>query len=361
MLIGNSDIVIYNFRFEFIKELINKNYDVYILLPYGKRVDELIDMGCHFIDISLDRHGKNIFKDLGLFNKFYFIIKKILPDVIFTYTIKPNIYGCAAAGINKIPCIPTITGLGSSLKNNKLMALFISNLYKAAFRKVPIVFFQNKENRDFFYNQGIWKKKSQLVMGSGVNLDKYFFLEYPKPSESIKFLFIGRIMREKGINEYLEMIENISKKYKNIEFHLCGFLEEDYEEKISAKNALHEIIYHGMVDDVRYLLKEIHCVVLPSYHEGMSNALLEAASCGRPLIASDIPGCKEIITENENGFLVQPRNTKSLTTKIEQFILLDYDSKRIMGGKSRKIVEKEFDRKNIIKSYINQINLLTED
>lgn len=357
MLIGNSDIVLYNFRYEFIEELINQNYEVYILSPYGKRIEELIDLGCHFINITLDRHSKSICKDLLLLKQYNYQIKKILPDIIFTYTIKPTIYGSLAGKKNKVLCIPTITGLGSSLKNDMFLSNLVLSLYKLSLNKVPVVFFQNIENRDFFYDKGIWKKNSILVNGSGVNLSKYKLLDYPSEAEPIKFLFVGRIMREKGINEYLDMVQIIHKKYQEVQFHICGFLEENYREKINNKS----IIYHGMVDDIRYLLMQVHCVVLPSYHEGMSNALLEAASCGRPLIASDIPGCKEIISENSNGLLVKVADVESLVNKIEKFILLAYDEKCEWGKNSRLLVEKNFDRRFIINTYLEQINLLMED
>lgn len=356
MLIGNSDIVIYNFRFEFIEELIKNNFDVYILLPYGRQVDKMIRIGCHFVDIPIDRHGKSIGKDLILFNKYYANIKRISPDIILTYTIKPTIYGSIAGGMNNAICIPTITGIGSSLGNNFFLTKFITLLYKISFRKVPVIFFQNKENRDFFNNHGIWKKKSLIVMGSGVNLDKFCFLDYPKETEPIRFLFSGRIMKEKGINEYLEMANILSKKYPDIQFHVCGFFEENYKEQLNNIN----IIYHGMVDDIRQLLMQIHCVVLPSYHEGMSNALLEAASCGRPLIASNIPGCREIISENSNGLLVKAANVKSLVDMVEKFILLTYDEKCKWGKNSRILVEKKFNRRFIIDAYLEQINLLME-
>lgn len=361
MLIGNSEIVIYNFRLEFIETLIKQGYEVYLAFPYGTRADELIKMGCRYYDISIDRHGKNVLKDLKLLNQYHKLIKKILPDIVFTFTIKPTIYGAIACRQCHIPCIPTITGLGSSLNNGVLLSKLISKLYRFSLKKVPLIFFQNKENQKYFWRQNIWRGNSQRVMGSGVNLEKFPLYDFPPISPKIHFLFIGRIMREKGINELLDAIKILRSRYSNIELHLCGFLEEDYANQIQKMERDGMLIYHGMVDDIRYLIKQAHCIVLPSYHEGMSNALLEAASCGRPLIASDVSGCKEIIIESENGFLVSPADSISLKKAMEKFILLDYGSMKAMGINSRHFVEKHFDRKDIVSAYMKQIKLLTEE
>lgn len=355
LLIANHDVVIYNFRLEFIEELLKKNYDVYIALPYGKKVSILEKKGCYFINTPMSRHGVNIFCEQKLFLQYLQILNKVKPDITFTYTVKPNIYGSIACRLKKIPCVPTITGLGNAIKNATILSKLVIMLYRFAFQNVQTVFFQNQENQNFFLEKGISVNRQKLVRGSGVNLELFKKLDYPSNSIT-NFVFIGRIMKEKGIDEYLEAAQYIHNKYSNVEFHICGFIDGNYFEKLKQFEKNKTIIYHGMVEDVRTILTDMHCVVLPSYHEGMSNALLEAAACAKPLLASDISGCNEIVKNNITGFLFLPRNTSSLIEKIENFLQLNWEEQKKLGLNARDLAERFFDRKIIVNTYMEEID-----
>lgn len=356
LLIGNHDIVIYNFRKELIERLLEEKFEVYIALPYGNKVDLLVEMGCHFINLPIDRRGTNPIKDFSLLMKYIKTLKKIKPDIVLTYTIKPNIYGGIACRIMKTPYISNITGLGSAVESNRILQRITVFLYKIAFKKVRCVFFQNTENQQFFVDRNIACLAHRLIPGSGVNLEHFQYLEYPS-DDTIEFLFIARVMKEKGIDQYLETAEYITSKYPNTKFHVLGFCEEAYEatlKELSDKNIIH---YHGLQSDVRVFLQRSHCTIHPSYYpEGMSNVLLESEACGRPVITTNRSGCKETVDNERTGYIFEARNVGDLIDKVEKFILLSNDEKKQMGINARKKVEKEFDRKIVIDAYIDEMN-----
>lgn len=360
LIFVNHDIVIYNFRKELVQRLINEGYKVIISSPYGERIDSLIHMGCQFINTHIDRHGKNFINEGKLLLFYLSVIKKENPSIVLTYTIKPNIYGGLVCQILGIPYIANITGLGSALYQNPLAHNFVFLLYKCALKKGYCVFFQNTENLNFFISHKFNEKKTRLINGSGVNLREYYPLEYPEGrskdvTANIEFVFISRIMKEKGIDEYLEAAKLIHQNYPFVKFHICGFCEEGYEDILAKQMEQNLIIYHGMVKDIRKILKQIHCTVLPSYHEGMSNALLESAACSRPIITSDISGCREILEDGVTGYLCRPKDSKDLANKIESFLKLSLDDMRNMGIQGRKRMERYFDRDDIIESYMMEL------
>ena len=273
----------------------------------------------------------------------------------FNITIKPNIYGGIACRLLKTPYISNITGLGTALENKGLLQKIIVHLYKISLRKAKCVFFQNTENQQFFIDNNISVGKGRLIPGSGVNLEHFQVLDYPA-SDTIEFVFISRIMKEKGIEQYLEAAEYIKNKYPNTRFHICGFCEEDYQDILEEMQSKGIIVYQGVLDDVREILKITHCTVHPTYYpEGMSNVLLESAACGRPVITTDRSGCREIVDDGVNGYLAKPKDTLDLIKKIEQFIALDFDKKKKMGLAGRKKVEKEFDRQIVVNAYMEEI------
>ena len=352
LILANNDLGLYKFRKELIQELINQ-YEVYISLPDGKFVSNLTNLGCKFINTPINRRGTNPITDLKLFLKYVKILKTINPDVVLTYTIKPNIYGGIACRILNLPYIANITGLGTSLENKGLLQKIIVHLYKIALKKAKCVFFQNNENKQFFIDNNISVGKGRLIPGSGVNLKHFHVLDYPA-SDTIEFVFISRIMKEKGIEQYLEAAEYIKNKYPNTRFHICGFCEEDYQEKLEEMQSKGIIVYHGVLDDVREILKITHCTVHPTYYpEGMSNVLLESAACGRPIITTNRAGCREIVEDGVNGYIVAERNHEDLIEKIEKFLKLSYKEKMEMGLMSRKKVENGFDRRIVRLSKVN--------
>src|SRR5699024_4812051 len=283
------------------------------------------------------------------------IIKQIEPCVILTYTIKPNIYGALAGRSFNIPVIANITGLGTAVENGGLMQKISIVLYKYAFKDISKVFFQNTENQQFFKKHNLAVEKHELLPGSGVNLEHFSVLEYPE-DETIEFVFISRIMKEKGIDQYLEAAKYIRKKYPETQFHVLGFCEEDYEEKLNELQKQGIIIYHGMQRDIRKFLKTSHCTIHPTYYpEGMSNVLLESAASGRPIITTNRSGCREIVDDDVTGYLIEPKNLNKLIQTIELFLNLSFPEKKAMGRLGRKKVEKEFNRNIVVESYIYKI------
>lgn len=356
LILVNHDVVIYNFRKELVERLLEDKYEVCISSPYGERIDDLVKMGCRYIEAKIARHGTNIIDEFKLLHYYKKIIKEIKPDVVLTYTIKPNIYGGMICRVLKVPYIANITGLGTAVENKGLMQNTTTLLYKIAFNKINCLFFQNNENMQFFVDKNIAVDKHRLVPGSGVNLEHFNVLDYPS-DETIEFAFISRIMKEKGIDQYIEAAEYIRNKYPNTRFHICGFCEEAYEEKLKELQDQGIINYHGMQRDVRKILAITHCTIHPTYYpEGMSNVLLESSACGRPIITTNRSGCRETVDDGVNGFIVKQQNSKDLIEKVEKFLKLSYEEKKQMGLAGRKKVEKEFDRQIVVEAYMEEID-----
>ncbi len=356
LILVNHDVVIYNFRKELVERLLKDGYEVYISSPSGERIDDLVAMGCKHIEAKIARHGTNVIEELKLLNYYKKIIKEIEPDVVLSYTIKPNIYGGMACRMLKVPYIANITGLGTAVENRGLMQNITTTLYRIAFKKINCLFFQNTENRQFFIDKNLAVGKHRLIPGSGVNLEHFNILDYPS-DETIEFTFISRIMKEKGIEQYIEAAEFIRNKYPNTRFHICGFCEEAYEDILKVLQEQGIVTYHGMQRDVRVILQKTHCTIHPTYYpEGMSNVLLESSACGRPIITTNRSGCRETVDDGVNGFIVEQQNSRDLIEKIEKFLKLSYEEKRLMGLAGRKKVEKEFDRQIVIEAYMDEID-----
>lgn len=359
LILVNHEIVIYNFRKELIEALLKQDYNVVISCPYGKSIDKLTELGAVHIDAKIDRHGVNLLKDIKLLNYYIKLMTLYRPLIVLTYTIKCNIYGGFAATLNKTPYIANITGLGTAVENKGLLQVITTKLYKVALKKANTIFFQNQENMDFMITRGIRGESNKLLPGSGVNINRFAYMKYPS-DESLSFLFIGRLMKAKGIDYYLEAAKTIKSKYPNTIFHIVGSYEEDYSAIINHYQSKDYIVYHGSVDDVRKFIEFSHCIIHPTYYpEGISNVLLEASASGRPVIASNRSGCKEVVDHNINGYLVEPKNIVDLIDKIEQFIKLSYIEKKTMGIKGREKVETKFNREIINDSYLFEIKKIS--
>ncbi len=356
LILVNHDVVIYNFRKELVGRLLSDGNQVVISSPYGERIDDLVEMGCKYIEAKIERHGTNPLNELKLMSYYKKIMRDIKPDVVLTYTIKPNIYGGLAAKKYGIPYIANITGLGTAVEKKSLMQQITIILYKLAFSNIQRVFFQNTENMKFFRDNNIVVNKHRLVPGSGVNLDHYQVLDYP-PEDTTEFVFISRIMKEKGIDQYIEAAEYITKKYPNTKFHVCGFCEEAYEDILSDLQNKNILTYHGMIRDIRDILMKAHCTIHPTYYpEGLSNVLLESAASGRPIITTDRSGCREVVDQGINGFMIKQKDSNDLIEKVESFLKLSIEEKRQMGLAGRAKVEAEFDRQIVVDAYIDEIN-----
>lgn len=356
LVLANFGMGLYNFRKELLEELIKQNHEVFVSLPNDEYVPNLEILGCKFINTPINRRGTNPLTDFKLLMNYKRIIKVVKPDVVLTYTIKPNVYGGLACRLTNVPSIANITGLGTAVENGGLLQKITLILYKISLSKAKCVFFQNRENEEFLTNRNIVTGKHKILPGSGVNLNHYTLLDYPSDG-SINFLFISRVMKEKGIEQYLDAATFIKVKYPNTEFHIVGFCEEEYEDKLKDMQEKGIIKYHGKQSDVRKFHEISHCTIHPTFYpEGMSNVLLESAACGRPIITTNRSGCREIVDEGVNGFTVEPRKSRTLIEKIEKFINLDYGAKKQMGLAGRKKVNNEFDRKIVVNSYIKEIN-----
>ena len=354
MILANNDIGLYKFRKELIEALLVAN-EVYICLPYGNYVDALIGMGCRFVACEFDRHGTNPVSELKLLRFYKRILGAERPDIVFTYTIKPNVYGGMACASLGIPYVVNITGLGTAVENGGVMQRVTLALYKCGLCKAQRVFFQNESNADFLRKAIKLKTESTILPGSGVNLQQYQVLEFPN-GETVDFVFIARVMKEKGIDQYLEAAEYIRNKYPYTRFHICGEYEQDYKAKIEELASNGIIVYHGLVDDMISIHSLSQCTIHPTYYpEGLSNVLLESCACGRPIITTDRPGCREVIEDGVNGLLIKQKNSKDLIEKIEKFLAMSREQRIAMGLAGRKKVEKEFDRKIVIEKYMEEI------
>lgn len=359
LILANKDITLLYFRLELIERLIKEGYNVIISLPKSDNIKIFEDMGCEFLDTYVDRRGMNPIEDIKLFSEYLKILRKTKPDVVLSFTIKPNLYGGFACRLKNIPYIANITGLGTALQNKGFLQKFTIFLYHIAFKKINCCFMQNQDNYDFFEKHNIAKNKKRLIPGSGVNLEKYKLLDYPEEKKDLEFLFIGRIMKEKGIDLYIETAKYIRNKYSNTKFHVIGYCEQEYEDKLKKLQNDGIIVYHGKQNNMIPFYKMSCCTIHPTYYpEGMSNVLLESAASGRPVITTDKPGCREIVNNGVTGYIVQPENFESLKNAVEKFVNLVYNDKKEMGQAGRRKIEKEFDRNIVIEAYLEQINEL---
>lgn len=360
LILSNNFGGLYHFRREVVQAMIDKRYCVTISAPYDEFTPLFEGMGCGVETIEFNRKGVNPFKDFLLLIKYCQVIKKLHPDVVLSYTIKPNIYGGIACSLCNVPQLANITGLGSAVENPGWLQRLTILLYRIGLRKTHITFFQNKANKAFCEQHKMVKGLSILLPGSGVNLNYHTLVPYPNKDEPIKFIFISRLVREKGIDEYLGAAEIIKQKYQSVQFHILGSCEDAYGERLKDFQEKGIVIYHGSQPDVRPYLAEVHCTVHPSFYpEGMSNVLLESCAAGRPIITTDRPGCGEIVEDNRNGFLVKAKSIEDLSLVIERFINLSYDEKKQMGIEGRKKAEHEFDRQIVVDVYMNELDKLS--
>lgn len=348
---------LYSFRKEVVMACINAGHKVVISSPLDEDLykDFFLEIGCDLVNTTIDPRGMNPIKDIKLLLFYYRLISRIKPDAVLSYTIKPNIYAGLACRIAGVKQIANITGLGDALESNWILKHFLVLLYRAALRKCEVVFFQNASNQQFCLANRIVKGKYYLLPGSGVNLSYFPYSEYPE-SEIVVFGYVGRIMKQKGMDELFSAIEEIKINYGNkVEFRILGYCDSHYAEQLDKMCRKKFVKFYGASTDVRPFLSEIHCLVHPSYHEGMSNVCLEAAAMGRPVITTDIPGCRETVNDMETGYLVRPKDIDDLVSKIEKFIQIPISDKRKMGVAARDKMEQEFNRQIIVDSYMQEL------
>lgn len=354
LILSNSDSGFYSFRKELVQRLL-KQHSVILCFPNNGYFDYFTELGCTVIETDIHRRGKNPIHDFKLLQQYIKIVKQYKPDAVLTYTIKPNIYGGLACSITKKPYFANITGLGTSIENGGLLSFISIMLYYIGLKRAKCVFFQNNSNFTLFSEKNIVKSNAKLIPGSGVNLTDYHLESYPDEEEIIKFLFVGRLMKAKGINELFEATQSLMSSNLKIQLDIVGGYEDDVERMLKEFTKNNRINYHGRQKNILEFVKSSHCIVMPSYHEGMSNVLLEAAAMGRPVIATNIPGCRETFDEGITGFGCEPRNAQSLAEAMMRFIRLPWEQKKQMGIAGREKMEREFDRNIVIDAYMKEI------
>lgn len=364
LLSANSYWNLFNFRKELIKNLhSNKNYELHLLAPPDHKINFFKQMGCKCHIINYKRNKKNFFESIKIFFVYLNFVKKIKPSIFLPFTIKPNIFGSLACQFLTVPVVNNITGLGSGFLNSNILRICLIFLYKIALKKSKTIFFHNQSDRNYFIQKKIINLKNQkaiVLPGSGINTD-YFKVPLKKIKSRINFLYVGRLIRDKGIFELFESIKKIKKIFRHIDFTIVGnvdkenlfpILKSDLDLMIKKKL----IKYYKFNDKVIGYYKKADCFVMPSYREGLSRSLLEAASCSLALIATDVPGCRELVRKNYNGFLCNPKDSSSLYSAIKKFIKLSKVRKKKFKINSRKLVVKKYNVRIVIKKYINEIS-----
>ena len=363
-LLTNNDDDIYCFRKELIESLLDEGYEMLISCPNGPKLELMNNISFKYDDLIIDRRGTNVISDGKLFFHYLKLFKKEKPDIVLTYTAKPNVYASIAAKILGIPYINNVTGIGSVVNMRGIKKAFILWLFKISYRSAACVMFQNSANMKLAINSGMIKGNYELIPGSGVDLNRYPLQDYPeggngKEGEKIVFNYIGRILHDKGVDDYISAAKIIKSKYSNVEFNMIGFIEPTENHYVDDLKKLEEqgiIKYWGSQNDVKPFIARSHAIIHPStYGEGISNVLLENASSGRFIITTDNPGCKETVINNESGFIYHGGNVNELIESIKKFLELNNEIRRLMGIKGRKYIENNFSRKIVIKAYKKNI------
>ena len=348
LILANNDLGLYRFRKELITELL-KEHDVYISVPYGEMVDPLVRQGCILYDTSIDRRGINPVTDLKLLRRYNRMIDEIRPDLVITYTIKPNIYGGMVCRRRNIPYAVNITGLGAAFQKKGALQEMVTVMYRIALKKSRVVFAENSEIKKILVEKKIIPdRKIRVLNGAGVNLDDFTYADYPE-NKTFSFLFIGRVMKAKGIDELLEAVRRLNREGHRCVLHLVGLSEENYLSEIQKGCKEGWLVDHGMQKDVRPFIAASDCFVLPSWHEGMANTNLESAATGRPVITTDIPGCREAVLNGKTGFLCERKNVDSLCKAMRRMYQTPREERVRMGLTGRKYMEEKFDKKVVVR------------
>lgn len=359
---------LYATRRELIAELARRGYDVYISIPESEDNKFFEDLGCKIIPTKVDRRGTNPLKDVFVMLRYRRIIRKLKPDIILSYEIKPNIYGAMGnkfltmpGSRRKYPQICNITGTGATFLEEDFINKLCKFLYRISIgRSAYLIYFQNAQDRDFFVNNKMVGGNIELLPGSGVNLRQFTLRPMPEDDGEVRFIFIARVMRLKGINEYLYAAEKVRAEYPNAKFYIAGWNEEesyirvieDYEERGIVE-------YLGFRSDITDCIEHCHCTVLPSHGgEGVPNVLLESAAMGRACIGSRIPGTLDVIEEGRTGYLFDAKDGDGLVDAIKRYMALSYEEKTRMGLSGRERMEQKFDRNIVINRYLNEIEKL---
>lgn len=359
-IVANTSWYVYNFRKELILELLENGHQVVTVAPVymDEYSQKLIDMGCAHFNVNMDNKGTNPIKDIATFFSFISIYKKARPEMIFHFTIKPNIYGTLAAKFLNIPCINNISGLGTLFIKEGFATLVAKILYKISQNHPKHIFFQNNEDHEHFLKLGLVKKeKSSVLPGSGVDTVRFSPAEKKNNDGKFVFLLIARMLKDKGIVEFVKAAEIVKSTHDHCEFQLLGFMDDKNRTAVTHKEMSEwieqgNIKYLGSTDTVEDFIKNADCVVLPSYREGTPRSLLEAASMGKPLITTDAPGCRNVLIDNENGYFCKVKNARDLALKMIKMAELSKEDLKKMGERSRQLITERFGVEQVIREYL---------
>jgi len=362
LILANDHTTIYNFRRELLERLVADGCQVDLALPADPRNAAFRQLGCHVIEMRLSRFGTNPFEEFATLVRYTRLIGALHPDVVLTYTAKPNIYGGIASQIHRAPYLTTITGVGTVFQSDGLLKRVSVLLQRLALRRSAHVFFQNDANLRTFQELGIVRENVAVIPGSGVSLSLHGLEPYAPDDGVVRFITVSRVRQDKGFDELFAAIRSVCAVRDDVEFHIVGWYEDEtYRDVVLEMQEHYPVTMHGSVSQERVhdLIAQSHCLIHPSHHEGMANVLLESSAAGVPSLASDIPGCREAIDDGVTGFVVPVRDAAALASRIERFADLPWAERHEMGLAARRKMEAEFDRKQVVERYVEEIRGVT--
>lgn len=360
LLVANTGWSVFNFRHALISAMIDSGLQVVVLAPQDTSFESLRAMGCSTINLELSAKGVNPFAELLLIFRLYWFYKKIRPDFIFHYTIKPNIYGSIAAKLCRIKSVAVTTGLGYTFINDNVVARVAKYLYRFSFNFPEQVWFLNSEDRsEFLARNLVSESRAVQIPGEGIDLDKFYPVLSSSPDDSnFRFLLVGRMLWDKGVAEYVQAARIVRKTYPDATFQLLGACDEPNPSMIGLDQVMAwqeegGVEYLGVVADVRSVIAQSDCVVLPSYREGVPRTLMEAAAMSKPLIATDVPGCRDVVKDAVNGFLCPMKDAEALALCCIRMLRLSREARESMGAAGRNLMVEQFDEKSVVRRYAN--------
>lgn len=361
----NATWNIWNFRRSLVASLIHEGHRVTVLAPPDARVADLEAAGCRVLPLKMDVRGLNPMADVALLRRFRAIFRRERPDVVLGFTIKNNIFGAMAARSAGVPFVPNVTGLGTAFLSGGMLQRVAEMLYRQAFRKVAVVFFQNDEDRTLFLRRGLVRAgQARLLPGSGIDLAHFAAAPMRADAEAPIFLMVARLLRDKGVLEFVEAARHIKAQAPQARFQLLGPAEAENRTAIRMAEvegwvAEGVVEYLGTEEDVRPFLRAASCVVLPSYREGAPRTLIEASAMARPVIATDVPGCRAVVEADVTGFFCLPRDAESLAMAMRRFLDLEPEARAAMGAAARRKMEAEYDEALVLAAYRAALLALT--
>ena len=361
VLSANSDWNIANFRQGLIRAMRSAGYEPVVMAPKDPAAEaRMAALGVQRIPVRIERSGRNPLADARLLLEYKRLLGKLRPAAYLGFTIKPNIYGSLAAASLGIPAIPNVSGLGTAFIRRGMLQQIVTRLYRVAFSRCPVVFFQNDEDRQLFVDRGIVEdRQARVLPGSGVDLEH--FTPRPPTNGPPAFLLVGRLLRDKGVREFVGAARALSPMLTGSRFQLLGPIDQANRTAITRAQlddwvADGVVEYLGVTDDVRPYMAKATAVVLPSYREGLPRSLLEAAAMERPLIAADVPGCRDVVEDGVNGYLCDPRDSRSLASAMRRMAALSPAERLAMGQAGRRKVQEQFGEELVVQSYLDVLD-----